>query len=109
MPTAEHNVKSPGRAVAELTPDDLELERYLLDLALQPLERFDGFSHIEQYLLSALRYQLNYACYALAHMLTSPFLGPLPDRIGRRPVVLLGMVLAGCSTLVLALEPIQVQ
>jgi len=66
MPTAKQNLKSPGRAVAELTPDDLELERYLLDLALQPLDRFDGFSHIEQYLLSALRYQLNYACYALA-------------------------------------------
>lgn len=54
------------RTVSELTPDDLELERYLLDLSLQPLERFDGFSHIEQYLLSALRYQLNYVCYALA-------------------------------------------
>lgn len=51
--------------MGELTPDDLELERYLLDLALQPIDRFDGFSHIEQYLLSALRYQLNYACYAL--------------------------------------------
>lgn len=66
MPTAKRNLKSRGRAVAELTPDDLELERYLLDLTLQPLDRFDGFAHIEQYLLSALRYQLNYACYALA-------------------------------------------
>ncbi|MBU3749979.1 MAG: hypothetical protein FGM52_05920 [Mycobacterium sp.] len=54
-----------GRAVAELTADDLELQRYLLDLSLQPIDRFDGFSHIEQYLLSALRYQLNYTCYAL--------------------------------------------
>ncbi len=48
---------------------------------------------------------LAFGCYALTHMLSSPFLGPLPDRIGRRPVVLVGMVLAGCSTLVLALEP----
>jgi hypothetical protein len=31
-----------------------------------PIGRFDGFSHIEQYLLSALRYQLNYTNYALA-------------------------------------------
>jgi Linalool dehydratase/isomerase len=53
-------------AVAEMTSDDLELERYLLDLALQPLDRFDGFVQIEQYLLSALRYQLNYTSYALA-------------------------------------------
>ena len=62
----DHLVESGERHVAELTPDDLELERYLLDLSLQPLDRFDGFSHIEQYLLSALRYQLNYTCYALA-------------------------------------------
>ena len=48
---------------------------------------------------------LAFACYALTHMLTSPLLGPLPDRVGRRPVVLLGMALAGCSTLVLALAP----
>lgn len=65
MSTAEHYLETGGRPVGELTPDDLELERYLLDLALQPIDRFDGFSHIEQYLLSALRYQLNYACYAL--------------------------------------------
>lgn len=48
---------------------------------------------------------LAFACYALAHMLSSPFLGPLPDRIGRRPVVLLGLALAGCSTLVLVVAP----
>lgn len=66
MSTAEHYLDTHAHTVGELTPDDLELERYLLDLSLQPLERFDGFSHIEQYLLSALRYQLNYTCYALA-------------------------------------------
>ena len=66
MSTAEHYLEAGARPVAELTPDDLELQRYLLDLSLQPLDSFDGFSHIEQYLLSALRYQLNYACYALA-------------------------------------------
>jgi len=66
MSTRTHYLESGGRPVGELSPDDLELLRYLLDLSLQPLDRFDGFSHIEQYLLSALRYQLNYACYALA-------------------------------------------
>jgi hypothetical protein len=66
MSSTEHFVESAGRRVGELTPDDLELERYLLDLTLQPLDEFEGFSHIEQYLLSALRYQLNYSCYALA-------------------------------------------
>lgn len=53
MSTAEHCLETGGRPVRELTPDDLELERYLLDLTLQPIDRFDG------------RYQLNYACYAL--------------------------------------------
>lgn len=66
MSKAGRFAKSPGREVGELTPEDLELERYLLDLSLQPLDEFEGFSHIEQYLLSALRYQLNYTCYALA-------------------------------------------
>ncbi|MCH9737075.1 MAG: hypothetical protein K0U78_21400 [Actinomycetia bacterium] len=66
MLTNQHYLEHTGRPVGELTPDDLELERYLLDLALQPIDLFDGFAHIEQYLLSALRYQLNYTCYALA-------------------------------------------
>lgn len=64
--THGHLLEPTARPVGELSPDDLELQRYLLDLSLQPLDRFDGFAHIEQYLLSALRYQLNYACYALA-------------------------------------------
>jgi hypothetical protein len=82
MSTAEHYLESGGRRVAELTPDDLELERYLLDLSLQPIDRFDGFSHIEQYLLSALRYQLNYTCYALAvaqYVYTPAFTGYLTE------------------------------
>ena len=48
-------------SVTESSPEDLAVLRYLLDLALQPLDRFDGFTHSEQMLLSALRYQLN-AC-----------------------------------------------
>jgi hypothetical protein len=82
MSTAEHFVESAGRRVGELTPDDLELERYLLDLSLQPLDEFEGFSHIEQYLLSALRYQLNYTCYALAmaqYNFTPAFTGYLTE------------------------------
>lgn len=82
MSTAEHYLESHSRAVDEMTSDDLELQRFLLDLCLQPLERFDGFSHIEQYLLSALRYQLNYTCYALAmsqYRYTPAFTGYLAE------------------------------
>ena len=48
---------------------------------------------------------LAFACYAGTQILTAPLLGPLPDRIGRRPVVLLGLALAGLSSVVLMLAP----
>ncbi len=48
---------------------------------------------------------LAFGCYALTQIISSPLLGPLPDRIGRKPVVLLGLALAGLSTLVLMLAP----
>jgi hypothetical protein len=53
-------------AVVESTAEDLEVQRGLLDLALQPVDRFEGFTVIEQFLESSLRYQLNYISYALA-------------------------------------------
>jgi len=46
-----------------------------------------------------------FACYAGILILTAPLLGPLPDRIGRRNCMLIGLVLAGGSTLLLALWP----
>ena len=46
-----------------------------------------------------------FACYAGILILTAPLLGPLPDRIGRRPCMMLGLVLAAASTLVLAIWP----
>jgi predicted MFS family arabinose efflux permease len=48
---------------------------------------------------------LAFACYAVTLILTAPLLGPLPDRIGRKPCVLLGMALAMLSTLALMLAP----
>ena len=46
-----------------------------------------------------------FAAYALVLILGAPLLGPLPDRLGRRPVMLAGLVLTGGSTLLLALWP----
>ncbi|SDD16765.1 MFS transporter [Belnapia rosea] len=46
-----------------------------------------------------------FACYAATVILTAPLLGPLPDRIGRKPCVLLGIALAAVSSLVLSLWP----
>ena len=52
--------------VGESTSDELEIQRHLLDLALQPLDRFDGFDQFENILGGALRYQLTTMSYALA-------------------------------------------
>lgn len=46
-----------------------------------------------------------FACYAGILILTAPLLGPLPDRIGRRRCMMLGLGLAAASTLLLALWP----
>ncbi len=46
-----------------------------------------------------------FACYALTLIITAPLLGPLPDRIGRRRTMLLGLALTGASTLLLAFLP----
>ncbi|MBY0339335.1 MAG: MFS transporter, partial [Acetobacteraceae bacterium] len=54
---------------------------------------------------SATALALAFACYALALIVTAPFLGPLPDRIGRKPCVLIGLALAALATLGLALSP----
>lgn len=60
------DVHTPSRRVPEATVEELATQRYLFDLALQPLESFDGFTRLEQIGGSALRYQLNYVGYALA-------------------------------------------
>ena len=52
--------------VTESTLEDLAALRYALDLALQPIDSFDGFTKIDQFRESALRYQLNSLGYALA-------------------------------------------
>ncbi|CAM2765175.1 hypothetical protein [Skermania piniformis] len=56
-----------GRSpVTESSPEDLAALRYALDLALQPVDEFAGFTRIDQFRESALRYQLNSLGYALA-------------------------------------------
>jgi len=48
---------------------------------------------------------LAFACYATTAIVTAPLLGPLPDRIGRKPCVLLAVLLAALSSLVLSIAP----
>lgn len=57
---------SPEPPVREASPEDLERLRFALDLALQPLEAFDGFDRRDQFREAALRYQLCVLGYGLA-------------------------------------------
>ena len=50
----------------EIALDDLRRVRLLLDRALQPVERFDGFDWLDQFQTAAVRYQVNFVSYALS-------------------------------------------
>lgn len=63
-------VEAPPADQRELSLDELQALRYNLDLALQPLDSFEGFQTIEQFQTSARRYQLNNIGYSLAVMQT---------------------------------------
>ena len=52
--------------VEEMSAEDVAAMRFLLDRALQPVERFDGFDWIEQFQTSAVRYQVMGMSYALS-------------------------------------------
>lgn len=53
-------------AVAEHSDQDLRRLRASLDLALQPIDSYEGFTHIDQFREGALRYQLNALSYGLS-------------------------------------------
>lgn len=61
-------VAPPPAGAVEATGDDLKTLRYLMDLALQPMDRWDGFFFVrpEQFREGAVRYQLNFVSYAAA-------------------------------------------
>ena len=52
--------------VGELDLPTLQLQRLLLDRALQPVEAFEGFEWRDQFQTAAVRYQLNFVSYALS-------------------------------------------
>lgn len=72
--------------VGEASVDDLAHLRLALDLALQPLDRFDGFDHRDQFREAALRYQLSILGYALStfrYTHTPAFSGAIGDAQAR--------------------------
>ncbi|KRB80413.1 hypothetical protein ASE01_02770 [Nocardioides sp. Root190] len=52
--------------VVEHSDTDLRRLRASIDLALQPLDSYEGFTHIDQFREGALRYQLNALSYGLS-------------------------------------------
>ena len=56
----------PDHTKRELDADQLAGLRYLLDRSLQPVDKFDGFTVVDQFQLAALRYQINHMGFALA-------------------------------------------
>lgn len=53
-------------AIDEASAEDLATARFALDLALQPIEEFEGYDFVDQFQTAAVRYQLNFQQYALA-------------------------------------------
>jgi hypothetical protein len=66
LPAAPLRGTAPITVGPELTEEDLAFQRWFLDLGLQPLDRFDGFTFIDQFQFAALRYQINMVQYTLA-------------------------------------------
>jgi len=64
VPRIDPQPKDAARG--ELSADDLATLRSVFDRALQPLEDFDGFTKVDQFQTSAVRYQLNFLQWALA-------------------------------------------
>ena len=50
----------------ELDMSALQLQRLLLDRALQPVDQFEGFEWRDQFQTAAVRYQVNFLSYALS-------------------------------------------
>ena len=65
-------------------------------------ERIHGLAGSDQRLL-ALHVGLLTSVYALAQLVTSPFLGRIGDRVGRRPLLLLGLLGMGVTQVVFGL------
>lgn len=63
---ADRSSAVPLESPKELSWDDLQRLRLLLDRALQPVERFEGFEWRDQFQTAAVRYQVNFMAYALA-------------------------------------------
>lgn len=59
-------VMTAAPRTGELDMSALQLQRLLLDRALQPVDQFEGFEWRDQFQTAAVRYQVNFLSYALS-------------------------------------------
>jgi hypothetical protein len=64
-PIASSVKRESAPVVPELSAEQLELARFALDRALQPVDEFEGYDRIEQFQLSSIRYQVAVNGYGL--------------------------------------------
>jgi hypothetical protein len=65
LPASAH-ILEPAPQGDVLAETDLPRLRLLLDRALQPVDQFRGFDHLDQFQTAALRYQVNFTAFSLA-------------------------------------------
>ncbi|MDQ2648841.1 MAG: hypothetical protein M3Z03_04750, partial [Actinomycetota bacterium] len=66
---AAEPVRRPGaadRSPREASAEDLAFARFALDLALQPVDGFEGYDIVDQFQTASVRYQIFFGQYALA-------------------------------------------
>lgn len=61
-------LSQPPFSERELNDSELSGIRYMLDRALQPIDRFDGFDCIDKFQTASLRYQVNFLGYGLSQL-----------------------------------------
>lgn len=66
LETSQPVSSQPPTAADELSANDLAAMRFLFDRALQPIDAFNGYSWIEQFQTSSMRYQLMMTSYVLS-------------------------------------------
>lgn len=64
--SSQVKIKSHKKRDNELSLNELQHMRLLLDRALQPVDQFEGFEWLDQFQTASVRYQINFLSYALS-------------------------------------------
>jgi len=65
-PATEPHVRTQPSSYQSVSIGEMARLRFILDRGLQPVDQFEGFQWVDQFQPAGMRYQLNFAGYALA-------------------------------------------